>query len=247
MPLSRLDALPLPNKGMTSELGAERLFDGGALEVLLARLDVGPQALDELSQRLCPAELRRAARLRGAAECRRFIVARARLREVLAARLGVAPQALDFVYGLHGKPALAPRFAASRWRFNVAHCADVAVYALARDREVGIDVEAIRAFADADAVAERFFSPIEKRAYSALEPGAKPLGFFNCWTRKEAVVKAHGEGLRMPLDLFDVALAPNEPAALLRVDASLGARSRWYLESFSPLPGFVAAVATHSC
>src|SRR5256886_7924492 len=115
------------------------------------------------------------------------------------------------VYGAHGKPALAPRFAASDLRFNVSHCDDLAVYAFSHGCEVGIDVEAVRVMGDADDLAARFFSRREHGAYRALHPRDKPLGFFQCWTRKEAFIKALGDGLSYPLDRFDVSLAPGEP------------------------------------
>jgi 4'-phosphopantetheinyl transferase len=115
----------------------------------------------------------------------------------------------------------------------VSHCDDVAVYAISRGREVGIDVEAIRALPGADGIAARCFSPRENEAYVALAPRDKPLAFFKCWTRKEAFVKALGVGLAVRLDQLDVS------------DSSLGENGAWRLESFSPLPGFIAAVASH--
>jgi 4'-phosphopantetheinyl transferase len=226
-----------------SEMGAKSVAGAGAIEVVLARLDLRPPAVEALSRRLCEAEQRRAARFRFARDRRRFIVARALLRELLARRLGAAPEAVQLAYGARGKPRLAPPLAASGWCFNLAHCAELALYAFARNREVGIDLEEVRAFAEADAVAARFFSRCENAAYCALDPHARPLGFFNCWTRKEAVVKALGDGLHMPLDSFDVSLRPGEPAAILRMDSTAGARCGWRLESFAPAPGFVAALA----
>jgi 4'-phosphopantetheinyl transferase len=116
------------------------------------------------------------------------------------------------------------------------------VYALSWGCEVGIDVEAIRPLADADAVAAHFFSRPEHAAYRALDPRDRPLGFFQCWTRKEAFIKALGEGLAHPLDSFDVSLAPGASAELLRVEAVPGDDRGWRLASFFPAPGFVAAV-----
>lgn len=197
-------------------------------EVVMARLNAGPEEVRSLRARLSDAERQRAGRFRFERDRRRFIVARARLRELLAARLGVPPEAVELVYGKNGKPGLAQRYADSGWRFNVSHCDDVAVYAFSRDSDVGIDIEAIRAVSEADAIAARFFSRREHEAYSALSPRDKPLGFLNCWTRKEAVAKALGDGLSMPLDELDVSRA-----------------SGWRLHSFSPLPGFIAALACH--
>ena len=197
-------------------------------EVVVARLDAGPEEVRALRAHLSDAERRRTQRFRYARDRRRFIVARARLRELLAARLDVTPEAVELANGKNGKPELAQQYADRRWRFNVSHCDDVAVYAFSRDGDVGIDIEAIRPIPEADNIAERFFSRREYAVYSALAPRDRPLGFLQCWTRKEALAKALGEGLSMPLDELDVSRA-----------------SRWRLHSFSPLPGFIAAVACH--
>jgi 4'-phosphopantetheinyl transferase len=197
-------------------------------EVVVAGLHAGPEEVCTLRARLCGDERRRADRFRFDRDRRRFIVARARLRELLAARLDVTPEAIEFAYGKNGKPGLAQRYADSGWRFNVAHCDDVAVYAFSRDSDIGVDMEAIRPVREADAIAALFFSRREYAAYSALAQRDRPLGFLECWTRKEAVVKALGDGLSMPLDEFDASRAPG-----------------WSLHNFSPLPGFIAAVACH--
>jgi 4'-phosphopantetheinyl transferase len=210
------------------------------IEVVVARLDVTPGAVHGLATLLSTAERERADRLRAERDRRRFIVARARLRQLLAQRLGTQPECIDLVYGSHGKPALA----CNRVRFNVSHSEDIAVYVFSRRGEVGVDVEAIRPIREADAIAARSFSRREKEAYAALKPRHKALGFFNCWTRKEAFVKALGDGLSMPLDDIEVTLSPGEPAKLLRVGDKTGARIGWRLESFCPAPAYVAALAT---
>ena len=132
--------------------------------------------------------------------------------------------------------------AASDLRFNVSHSDDVAVYAFSTGREIGIDIESIRVIRDAEDIAARFFSRRENEAYLALDPRDRPLGFFNCWTRKEAFVKALGDGLYHPLDRFDVSLAPGEPAKILRVENTPGEDCGWTLHSFVPGPGLIGAV-----
>ncbi|HKW41437.1 MAG TPA: 4'-phosphopantetheinyl transferase superfamily protein [Gemmatimonadales bacterium] len=103
--------------------------------------------------------------------------------------------------------------------------------------------DAERALPDADPIAARFFSRREQAAYRALDPDERPLGFFQCWTRKEAFIKALGEGFSHRLDSFDVSLVPGEPAQILRIDDARGGDERgWGLESLTPAPGFVAAV-----
>jgi 4'-phosphopantetheinyl transferase len=146
------------------------------------------------------------------------------------------------VYGERGKPALARGYAGSDLRFNVSHSDDVAVYAFSSGREIGIDVEAVRVIRDADDIAARFFSRCEYESYLALDARHRPLGFFNCWTRKEAFIKALGDGLYHPLDSFDVSLAPGEPAEILRIGHIPGDHCGWRLRSFSPFPGYVGAV-----
>jgi 4'-phosphopantetheinyl transferase len=200
------------------------------IEVVTARLDERAQAVRAMAAWLSEAERQRASRLRFERDRRRFIVARSRLRELLAERLGTRPQALELGCGRNGKPELGPRFAHTGWRFNASHCDEVALYAFARGSEVGIDIEAIRPLAEADDIAARFFAPRERRAYLALAREDRPRGFFRCWTRKEAFVKALGEGLAMPLERLDVSAAPGG----------------WRLESFSPLPGFIAALASRA-
>jgi 4'-phosphopantetheinyl transferase len=200
-------------------------------------LEVPPAAVRAAAGLLSDAERLRAARFVFGRDRRRFIVARARLRELLGARLGVPPKTVEFAYGRHGKPSLGPRFAEADLRFNVSHCDELAVYALVSGQEVGIDVEAVRVHEDADDMATLMFSPREIASYRTLPTPDKPLAFVNCWTRKEALVKALGGGLTVPLRNFDVTLAPGEPAAIRRAP-----EGDWSLSAFSPAPGFVAAV-----
>jgi len=212
------------------EVSARRAFRVGAIEVVTAGLDAPPAALRGLSEWLCDAEQRRAARFHFDRDRRRFVVARARLRELLGERLGMRPQALELVPDSNGKPALTPRLAASGWRFNMSHCDELALYAFSRGREVGIALEAIRPLAEADAIAERFFASGERLAYSAFTPSERPTGFLRIWTRKEALAKGLGAGLSAPLEKLDASAPPRG----------------WSIESFSPQPGFIGALAVQT-
>lgn len=212
------------------------------VEVVVVGLALEPAAVRASASLLSAPERARARRFAFARDARRFIVGRARLRQLLATRLGVRPESVELACGDRGKPALANPGRYPDLRFNLSHRDDVAVYVLAFGREVGIDVEAVRMIPDADAIAARWFSRGENEAYQALDPRQKPLGFFNCWTRKEAFVKALGDGLFHPLDSFDVSLAPGAPAELLWVETTPRDDRGWRMESFSPAPGFVAAV-----
>ena len=230
--------------GSVAGPGGGDVVTSDAIEIVITRLDTRPEAVRALAQWLSAEERRRADRYKFDRDRRRFIVARARLRQLLAVRLMTRPEAVELVYAGNGKPALAQRSGETDWRFNVSHSDEMAVYAFCQGREVGIDIEAIRKVRDADAIVSHFFSRCEQEAYLALDPGEKMLGFFNCWTRKEAFVKALGHGLSHPLDCFDVSLAPGEPARILRVKNTSGCDSGWCLDSFCPSPGFVAAVVT---
>jgi 4'-phosphopantetheinyl transferase len=238
--LSRYTANPYVSTSIVAWVlqGAEIVEE--AIEILVTRLDAPAETVDGLSGLLSDAERRRASRLVFSRDRRRFIVARAWLRQLLGARLGTAPEDIELAYGSHGKPALGPRFASSDLRFNLSHREDLAACALVEGREIGVDIEAVRVMEDADQMAEQFFSTAEQTAFRTLEPAERPLGFFNCWTRKEAFVKAMGDGLSHPLDTFDVSLIPGEPAQLLRVGNESG--DRWRMMSFSPASGFVGAV-----
>lgn len=216
------------------------------VEVVSVRLDVDAAALARLSEVLCETERQRANRFVFQRHRSRFVVARAHLRHLLAARLDAKPESVRLAYGARGKPALAPPFSSSDLRFNLSHSDDVAVYAFATGIDVGIDVERIRPVRDAERIAARFFSPSENEALLALDPRDRPTGFFNCWTRKEAFIKALGEGLYYPLDRFDVSLDPERPATILRIETTQGDGCPWCLRSFSPAPGFVAAVVAES-
>jgi len=216
-------------------------YTDDAIDVVVTRPVVGREVARVAAALLSDAERQRASRFLFDRDRDRFIVGRARLRQLLAARLGTRPESVELVYGAHGKPALARWFADSDLRFNLSHCDDVTLYAFSFGREIGVDVEAVRVIRDADDIAARFFSHRENQAYRALEPRDRPLGFFQCWTRKEAFIKALGDGLSYPLDRFDVSLTPGVPAEILRVAAVPG-DCGWRMESLSPASGFVAAV-----
>ena len=217
-------------------------FSSQSIECMVARLDVRPEIIPALVELLDDAERDRANRFVFKRDRFRYIVGRARLRQGLSARLGLRPEAVELVYGKRGKPMLASQFASLDLRFNLSHSEDIAIYAFSVGREIGIDVEAVRMVPDADAIAARFFSPREYEAYLNLNLRDRAQGFFNCWTRKEAFIKALGDGLYYPLDRFDVSLAPGEPAKILRVEKTPGDHCGWRVENLSPAPGFVAAV-----
>lgn len=210
---------------------------GGSVHVWCASLDCVPAERGDLESLLSPDEKTRANRFHFPRDRNRYVVARGLLRELLGAYLQQAPGSLEFSYAQHGKPYLAGENAASGFSFNLSHSGDIVVYAFAVERNLGIDVEQIRADAAGDAIARRYFSAREIDDLRSLPEGAKLEGFFNCWTRKEAFLKATGMGLQLALDRFVVSLAPGEPAQFLS-----GVESKWQIDSYSPAECYAAAV-----
>ena len=203
-------------------------------------LDLPASEVQELLETLSIDERARADRYHFAHDRMRFTVARGVLRAILGCYLNTPPEELRFYYSPHGKPDLVEDAAL---RFNVSHSGGIAVYGITRGRAIGVDIERIRGIVDIESISERFFSPQEVAVLGTLPPQAHAVAFFACWTRKEAYIKARGEGLSMPLDRFDVSLAPGEPAALLRAYGDPLEASRWSLRAFAPAPGYVAALA----
>jgi len=232
---------------MTAEAGAGGgvvLPEPGEVWTWWVDLDVAGEAARDLTTVLAEDERERAARFRFETHRRRFIAGRVALRQVLGGCLGVAAKAVAFQYGDHGRPELAPPFDGYGLRFNASHSDRLGVVAMVRDQRIGVDVERIRSLRDLERIAERTFSAGENRALRRLPVGQVEAGFFHCWTRKEAVVKALGTGIYHGLDRFTVTLAPGEPARLVdAADAEL-AGERWTLDSLlPPAAGFAAALA----
>lgn len=201
-----------------------------------------PAHQHEFAALLSEDEAARAARFRFERDRRRFITARAAFRTILARYQGFEPQALRFDYNAYGKPSLKAEFGGHALGINMAHSQDLALCAVVRGRELGIDLEQVRALADMEAIAQRFFSPSECAALKSLPEGEKCEAFYNCWTRKEAFIKACGEGLSMPLDSFEVTLAPGEAAKLLSVEGDPQKAALWSLAALTPADGYAAAL-----
>jgi 4'-phosphopantetheinyl transferase len=211
--------------------------------VWIASLDLGAEAVDRLGRLLSADEQARAARFRFRRDAMRFVVSRAVLRMILGEHLGVHPCLVSFTYGPRGKPGLAAPFDRSGLQFNASHSASLGVYAITEERRVGVDIERFQPLPDLEAIAERTFSPRERQALRRLPPAQRHQGFFNCWTRKEAYLKAIGDGLWHPLDRFTVSLAPHVSARLEHVEGDSAEAGRWTLEALAPAPGYAAAIA----
>ena len=172
-----------------------------------------------------------------------FIAARGALRRILGLYLQVDPAGLQFVYASHGKPSLKPGYDTLGLRFNVTHSGGIALFALALSREVGIDVEHIRDDFPCLQIARQFFSDAEYATLCSIQPALRYEAFFNCWTRKEAFVKATGEGLSYPLTQFEVSLRPGAPAQLLSITGQAAQAARYSLHAILPRAGYVGALA----
>jgi 4'-phosphopantetheinyl transferase len=209
------------------------------IHVFAFGLELAPERLGTLRGWLSPDERARADRFRSPWSDR-FVAGRGRLREILARYLDTDPGAVAFAYGPSGKPRLSGKGALT---FNLSHSASEAVLAVAWVRELGIDIEKIRPDVECETIAREFFSPSETAALMALPSEARRRGFFACWTRKEAFIKAKGKGLGFPLADFDVSVDPLGPPRLLRTEWDPCERSRWSLRAIDAPPGFVAALA----
>jgi 4'-phosphopantetheinyl transferase len=185
----------------------------------------------------------RADRFRFESDRRKFCVARASLRLILGRYLKAKPGRLQIDTGDYGKPHFADQKASQGLRFNLSHSHQLALISIARDREVGVDVEYIRPNFVTDEVAGHFFSPAEAEQLRALPAEVKTQSFFNCWTRKEAYIKARGEGLYCQLDQFDVSVAPGSPARLLNSRLDAKEVTRWSFQDLFPEPGYAATLA----
>jgi 4'-phosphopantetheinyl transferase len=205
---------------------------------LVPKLSLGTIGLAAL---LNDEERGRASRFRFERDRIHFGLARGILRSLLSDYCSMPPNEIAMRYSPSGKPALAnPQH--QDLQFNLSHSHGLAVFAFARGRRVGIDVELTRKMKDEDKIVQRFFSPEEIAAYQALSAEARQRGFFNCWARKEAFVKALGEGLSHPLAAFTVSLTPGEPGRLLSIGGDMAAATGWTLYDLAIDPGYVCAL-----
>lgn len=208
------------------------------VHVWRASQSVEPAVLSRLHSLLDAAEKARAERFVFPRDRDRFIVARGVLRELLAGYAGAPPTEIEFEYGPQGKPALrAGDASATRVCFNVSHSHGLMVCAFTLERQLGIDVELIRSDFGGDEIAQRYFSRQEVAELNALPAQARAEAFFLCWTRKEAYIKARGEGLQIPLGSFSVSLTPGAAEKLRAEDSN-----RWDLHAFEAATGYAGAL-----
>jgi 4'-phosphopantetheinyl transferase len=218
-------------------------LDDGEVHLWRASLVRTPDALRQLHATLAPDEAAKAARYHFQKDRDHYVAARGLLRRLLGLYLARAPESVRFSYGAHGKPSLDAAQAAQGLRFNLSHSHELVLYAFTRGRDVGVDLEYMRADFAGEEIAARFFSAREVSMLRSLPAEARTRAFFNCWTRKEAYIKARGEGLSHPLDAFDVSLIPGEPAALLGTRGDPRELTRWSLHALDAGANYAAAAA----
>jgi 4'-phosphopantetheinyl transferase len=214
---------------------------GNEVHLWRADLEATSGVKEQLAQSLGEEELSRARRFRFAVHRDRFIVRRGMLRWVLARYLDCEPATLQLERSEFGKPFLGARHG-SDLRFSNSHSENLALLAIARGRDVGVDLERIKpGFSDL-AIPEQFFTPREAAMLRALPAGQQPEAFFDLWVRKEAYVKARGMGLSLALDSFEVPLGDAEPVRLLRAAPDSGEAGIWTVVALRPAREYPAAL-----
>lgn len=220
---------------------ASRL-EPGDVHLWQVGLAVRTPVMRRLHQRLDPEERARANRFLFAEDRARFIAAHGALRDILSAYLGRSPERVAYRYARWGKPYLTLAAGDHPLQFNLTHSGALALIAVTRQRALGVDVECIRPHRHVAGIAAHFFSSGEVAALQDLPPDSQTEAFYACWTRKEAYIKARGEGLSAPLHTFDVSLTPDGPAALLRSALGIAEVQRWSIVGLAPAPGYVGAL-----
>jgi 4'-phosphopantetheinyl transferase len=217
----------------------------GEVHSWCAGLDVPPETSARLYSTLALDERDRSARFRSERDRQRFIVARGVLRDLLGHYVQTAPGEISFVYNAFGKPDLSPDFG-SPLKFNLSHSAGLVLIAIAAGSHVGVDVEYIENRPDYAEIARSFFSPAEVNQLMTLPSDLHAETFFRCWTKKEAYLKACGEGLATPLDCFSVSLTADRghaPVDLCVASNAIVPAKRWSLYTLQPAPGYIGALA----
>lgn len=225
---SSLEALPLPEN---------------EVHLWRASLQVALADLARIEETLAPDEHARAAGFRFAEDRRRFTAARGILREILGGYLRCEPARLVFSYTSSGKPALHSPPEAGAFRFNVSHSDELALFAVVHNREIGVDIERIRRDFAWEEIAERFFTLQEVSMLSSLPVSARHEAFLKCWTRREAYLKARGEGLSERDGRFDVLITPQEHPAVFSVERGFEEVPQWSLKQLVDELGYVVALA----
>ncbi|MBD3184087.1 4'-phosphopantetheinyl transferase superfamily protein [Candidatus Poribacteria bacterium] len=218
----------------------------GFIDIWLGKLDQPDETIQSLMKSLSNSEINRAVKYRLDRDKNRFIVGRGILRDIIGRYLNMEPHVINFQYGKFGKPYLPDSYSDKKIKFNLAHSRGIAIYAFVSEKEIGVDVECVREMPDVDYIADSFFSSPEVSALRSVSEDQKQEAFFNCWTRKEAYIKALGDGLTHSLDQFSVSLIPGEEPKILEIKNSPNPE-KWSLRAFKTEDNYIAAVAVENC
>ena len=231
------DSPGLTKRGLCPELHPDEIH------VWRQPFSVNAEEITALRGLLSSEERNREERYRFEASRRTFVVCRGMLRIFLGGYLGEQPARLEFTYSEYGRPELLAARDRAGVDFNVSHAENLALLAFSRNRRIGIDIEEVRRDFNTGEIAERFFSAGERTRLRGLAPAERYEGFFRCWTRKEAFIKALGEGLSHPLDSFDVSIGREDLPRLLATRPNAEEARRWRLWDIHVPSGYVAALA----
>lgn len=212
------------------------------VDVWFASLEQPAAVVTELEVLLTDDEKNRAGRFYFEQHRRFYVAGRGILRVLLSHYTGIEPGEIQFEYTKYGKPFLASRDGFSNICFNLSHSYRYVMYAFTRSHLVGIDIEYIRPIEDMDQIALRNFSADEYQKFRSIDEVDKVQAFFNCWTRKEAFIKAIGEGVSFPLQKFDVSLEPGYPAQLISLFGSPQNAKHWSMHDLRAPDGYAAAL-----
>ena len=232
-----------PTPALSDSAEARVPLPSGEVHIWQADLDRAKLDLPALSALLSPDEQARAARFLRPSDRERYIAGRGLLRQLLSRYTGLPPESLRFVLGPNGKPGLSADCNPHMLQFNRTDSGSLALYAFCREQRVGIDAETIPQTFDAEAIARSFFHPHELASLLSLPDAQRLPAFFACWTRKEAYLKARGEGLAFGLSRFEVSLLPGTPPCLLETPFDPSETLRWSLYDVTVPSGYVAALA----
>jgi 4'-phosphopantetheinyl transferase len=235
-------AIPKTNGDTGQSSRAAIALGDSDVHIWRAELDLPPASIENISDLLAEDELRRANGFFYERDRKRFVASRGLLRLILSRYSGIEPGAIQFTYSEYGKPYIDYPSGASSLSFNLTHSGNLALFVVAWRRQIGVDLELIRSGLDIQGIINRFFAPAEIDAYMTIPADERPRAFFQCWTRKEAYLKAKGVGLASPLNEFSVSLIPGEPARLTQ-SLDPAELHRWALHDLNLGTEYVATIA----
>jgi 4'-phosphopantetheinyl transferase len=212
---------------------------GDEVHIWIANLDGLIEKVENFQGILSSNEFDRAGRYYFENDRHRYITRRGVLRTILGRYLQIEPRHLNFKYNKYGKPCVDPSL--GRVQFNLSHSEGVALYAFTLEQAIGIDMERIQKL-EFEKVARLYFSTSEQVSLHSIPPEHRDWAFFACWTRKEAFIKAHGEGLSLPLDSFDVTLSPGQKAQLLATRPDASEAGLWQMYHLEPVSDYLGAL-----